>query len=98
MSNKFLPWLIIGIVVLGAIAFAIASMPVGEPSIVEDGEVPPQEVACTLEAKICPDGSAVGRVGPNCEFAPCPSPTPIQQPAPEPEPEPAPSPSPNPYY
>ncbi|MEK6891936.1 MAG: hypothetical protein AABX25_02000 [Nanoarchaeota archaeon] len=30
-------------------------------------------VACTEEAKICPDGSAVGRTGPNCEFAPCPS-------------------------
>ena len=29
-------------------------------------------VACTTEAKICPDGSAVGRQGPNCEFAPCP--------------------------
>lgn len=28
--------------------------------------------ACTLEAKICPDGSAVGRSGPNCEFAACP--------------------------
>ncbi len=28
--------------------------------------------ACTEEAKICPDGSAVGRQGPNCEFAPCP--------------------------
>jgi hypothetical protein len=28
--------------------------------------------ACTAEAKICPDGSAVGRQGPNCEFAPCP--------------------------
>lgn len=28
--------------------------------------------ACTEEAKICPDGSAVGRSGPNCEFAPCP--------------------------
>lgn len=28
--------------------------------------------ACTLEAKICPDGSYVGRTGPNCEFAPCP--------------------------
>ncbi len=27
---------------------------------------------CTLEAKICPDGSAVGRTGPNCEFAACP--------------------------
>lgn len=29
-------------------------------------------VACTEEAKLCPDGSSVGRVGPNCEFAPCP--------------------------
>lgn len=29
-------------------------------------------VACTQEAKICPDGSAVSRTGPNCEFAPCP--------------------------
>jgi len=29
-------------------------------------------VACTEEAKICPDGSAVGRGGPDCEFAPCP--------------------------
>lgn len=32
----------------------------------------PQPVACTMEAKICPDGSAVGRIGPKCEFAPCP--------------------------
>jgi hypothetical protein len=30
------------------------------------------EVACTMEAKLCPDGSAVGRTGPRCEFAPCP--------------------------
>lgn len=29
--------------------------------------------ACTLDAKICPDGSAVGRTGPNCEFSACPS-------------------------
>jgi hypothetical protein len=28
--------------------------------------------ACTTEAKVCPDGTAVGRTGPNCEFAPCP--------------------------
>ena len=32
---------------------------------------PPVEVGCTMEARICPDGSAVGRSGPNCEFAPC---------------------------
>lgn len=31
-------------------------------------------VACTLEARLCSDGSAVGRTGPNCEFAACPSP------------------------
>lgn len=31
-----------------------------------------QPVACTQEAKICPDGSVVGRTGPNCEFAKCP--------------------------
>ncbi|HEU4677682.1 MAG TPA: Gmad2 immunoglobulin-like domain-containing protein [Candidatus Paceibacterota bacterium] len=30
-------------------------------------------VACTMEAKICPDGSSVGRVPPSCEFAPCPT-------------------------
>ncbi len=32
-----------------------------------------EQVACTEEAKLCADGSAVGRTGPNCEFAPCPS-------------------------
>lgn len=30
-------------------------------------------VFCTQEAKLCPDGSSVGRTGPRCEFAPCPS-------------------------
>jgi hypothetical protein len=29
-------------------------------------------VACTTDAKVCDDGSAVGRTGPNCEFAACP--------------------------
>ncbi|HYD34719.1 MAG TPA: hypothetical protein VD999_01485 [Vitreimonas sp.] len=32
---------------------------------------------CTLEAKICPDGSSVGRSGPECEFTPCPSFSPL---------------------
>jgi translocator protein len=35
--------------------------------------IQPKPVACTMEAKLCPDGSAVGRMGPNCEFAPCPT-------------------------
>ncbi|MBY0539362.1 hypothetical protein K2P56_02930 [Patescibacteria group bacterium] len=29
-------------------------------------------IACTMDAKICPDGTGVGRVGPNCEFPACP--------------------------
>lgn len=33
----------------------------------------PAPVACTMEAKLCPDGSSVGRSGPNCEFAACPT-------------------------
>lgn len=31
---------------------------------------PPE--GCTEEAKVCPDGSSVGRQGPSCEFAACP--------------------------
>lgn len=33
----------------------------------------PGSVACTMEAKLCPDGSYVGRQGPSCEFAACPT-------------------------
>lgn len=29
-------------------------------------------VFCTADAKMCPDGSFVGRQAPNCEFAKCP--------------------------
>ena len=32
----------------------------------------PDEVACTMDAKLCPDGSSVGRIPPDCEFAECP--------------------------
>lgn len=29
------------------------------------------DVACTMEAKLCPDGTTVGRVPPSCEFEEC---------------------------
>ncbi|MDO8269654.1 MAG: hypothetical protein Q7T54_03225 [Candidatus Levybacteria bacterium] len=32
----------------------------------------PEGIACTMDAKICPDGSNVGRRGPDCEFEKCP--------------------------
>ena len=34
----------------------------------------PVQQACTMEAKLCPDGTYVGRIGPSCEFAACPNP------------------------
>jgi len=36
---------------------------------------PQQPIACTMDAKLCPDGSYVGRTGPSCEFATCPTTT-----------------------
>lgn len=39
------------------------------PGTDEAGE---EAVACTMDAKLCPDGSYVGRVPPSCAFAPCP--------------------------
>jgi hypothetical protein len=32
-----------------------------------------EPVACPMDAKVCSDGTSVGRIGPNCEFAPCPN-------------------------
>lgn len=52
--------IIIGIVLLGLAGFVIFE------------KKQPKPVGCTMEAKLCPDGSAVGRSGPKCEFAPCP--------------------------
>ena len=52
------------------------------------------QVACTQEAMLCPDGSAVGRTGPDCAFAPCPTATTIPKPKPAPTPAPTPNPTP----
>ncbi|MBM3282829.1 hypothetical protein FJY90_01120 [Candidatus Gottesmanbacteria bacterium] len=64
------PWLKIALFsflgVLLAAGLVFAALKIGVPT-------KPRERACSTEAKICPDGSAVGRTGPNCEFAPCPT-------------------------
>ncbi|MDO8566087.1 MAG: M23 family metallopeptidase [Candidatus Moranbacteria bacterium] len=57
---KKLLLIIIGILILGVVGFVLF------------GKKQPVQVGCTMEAKVCPDGSAVGRSGPTCEFAPCP--------------------------
>jgi hypothetical protein len=38
----------------------------------EEAKNQQKPVACTEEAKLCSDGSVVGRTGPNCEFVACP--------------------------
>jgi branched-chain amino acid transport system substrate-binding protein len=47
------------------------SVPMPFPEVIVPSSGEPGK-PCTMEAKICPDGSGVGRTGPNCEFAPCP--------------------------
>lgn len=42
-----------------------------ERPIVPVANTPGGATACTLEAKICPDGTSVGRSGPDCAFAAC---------------------------
>lgn len=56
---------VVAIVVVAAAAVLLVGLGTG-------GKMTNGPVACTMDARICPDGSAVGRVAPNCEFAPCP--------------------------
>lgn len=59
--------------VAGAFYFYPAT-PVSPTAVVPTASTTP--TACTEEAKVCPDGSSVGRTGPKCEFAECPAATP----------------------
>jgi len=36
------------------------------------GESPAEPIVCTMDAKLCPDGSYVARIPPKCDFAACP--------------------------
>jgi len=49
------------------IIFALVSLSIS--SVMNSSQ---KTIACTEEAKICPDGSSVSRVGPKCEFSECP--------------------------
>ncbi len=56
------------LVALAVTCLTVACSPKKPPTSPDAGGV-----MCTMEAKICPDGSSVGRSGPKCEFAPCPA-------------------------
>ncbi len=55
-----------------AFLFLISSGCVLKSNQTDGRTIAPDPVMCTQEAKECPDGSYVGRTGPNCEFAACP--------------------------
>jgi hypothetical protein len=66
-------------IILGVICFGIASYSLYSGYIFLPGQRPgPGERGCTMEAKLCPDGSSVGRSGPDCQFAACPLQTTVQ--------------------
>jgi len=70
MNNKIFVFIFIIVVfILGGLLYIYNPDPVEYKN---PNEIEP--VACTMEAKLCPDGSYVGRSGPNCEFAECPAP------------------------
>lgn len=62
-SGNYLKFIIAGVVILFFGLF-------GGYYLIKSSSKPTMK-ACTKEAKLCPDGSSVGRAGPNCEFAPC---------------------------
>ena len=64
---------IIGFLLVGLGVYYLGSMNSGvKRNISKDTSNNEDSIACTLEAKECPDGSYVGRIGPNCEFEKCP--------------------------
>jgi len=54
-------------------AVASSSLPSKAPPMSENATTT-EDLACNGDAMLCPDGSAVGRVAPSCQFAACPSP------------------------
>lgn len=60
---------------MGGILYAIYSLYKSSASGSQNPNQPntSEEVFCTQDAKLCPDGSYVGRSGPHCEFALCPN-------------------------
>lgn len=52
--------------------FLLSAAALGTMIIIRDRTAGTTVEACTEEAKLCPDGTAVGRMAPSCEFASCP--------------------------
>lgn len=79
MKNTYIIIIVLVVLILGGVFVFGMGQKVEAPeapAVVTPGAEEP--VACTMDAKMCPDGSYVGRTGPKCEFAACPT---VEQPA-----------------
>ncbi len=64
-------WQIVAIIVAGILV--IGGVSYGSYYLWQKSTGNVNQIACTMEAKLCSDGSYVGRTGENCEFAECPA-------------------------
>ncbi|MBC7836206.1 hypothetical protein H7X87_00295 [Acetobacteraceae bacterium] len=64
MTKPFI-FAVLGLIIIAGGAYVVYAKPFTLPWAEE-------RVVCTADAQQCPDGSYVGRTGPNCEFASCP--------------------------
>ncbi len=74
LSPKTLRFVVLTSAILCTLLLLVAGVELMRLSFGDDKTNPRKAggFQCTMEAKVCPDGSAVGRTGPRCEFAPCP--------------------------
>jgi hypothetical protein len=68
-KQKLILALAVLVVVFGSLSVMRFYRSNSEVEIIPDDNKP---VACPMDARVCPDGSTVGRSGPSCEFALCP--------------------------
>jgi len=61
-QKRFVVPLVVAVVIL---------LVIGSSAYIYINKEPVNPIACTMEAKQCPDGSYVGRTGPQCEFTEC---------------------------
>ncbi|HEY4488401.1 MAG TPA: hypothetical protein VJB97_02700 [Candidatus Paceibacterota bacterium] len=61
MKTSALAGILVILMFLAGLTYFVGTRTVGEGTI------------CPADAQLCPDGSYVGRTGPNCEFAQCPA-------------------------
>ncbi len=71
-SNKNVTLTVVGVAIFALVVYGVWASFMKTPLVTKEGTS--SGTICTLDATQCPDGSWVGRSGPNCQFV-CPIPT-----------------------